>query len=61
MYLASRSLYRAGLLVAVAAAVFTFGCKKKTVRTATSAAGREARAIISHGDVAGQPGFHQQR
>ena len=31
MYLASRSLYRAGLLVAVAAAVFTFGCKKKTV------------------------------
>src|SRR5260370_39337319 len=31
MYLASRSLYRAGLLVAVAAAVFTFGCGKKTV------------------------------
>jgi peptidoglycan-associated lipoprotein len=31
MYLASRSLYRAGLLVAVAAAVFTFGCHKKTV------------------------------
>src|SRR5712691_10379962 len=31
MYLASRSLYRAGLLVALAAAVFTFGCKKKTV------------------------------
>jgi peptidoglycan-associated lipoprotein len=31
MYLATRSLYRAGLLVAVAAAVFTFGCKKKTV------------------------------
>ena len=31
MYLASRSLYRAGLLIAVAAAVFTFGCHKKTV------------------------------
>jgi peptidoglycan-associated lipoprotein len=31
MYLATRSLYRAGLLVVVAAAVFTFGCKKKTV------------------------------
>jgi peptidoglycan-associated lipoprotein len=31
MYLASRSLYRAGLLVALAAAVFTFGCGKKTV------------------------------
>jgi peptidoglycan-associated lipoprotein len=29
MYLASRSIYRAGLLVAVAAAVFTFGCAKK--------------------------------
>src|SRR6266436_4320997 len=28
---ASRSLYRAGLLVALAAAVFTFGCGKKTV------------------------------
>src|SRR5258708_33480164 len=28
---ASRSLYRAGLLVALAAAVFTFGCKKKTI------------------------------
>jgi peptidoglycan-associated lipoprotein len=31
MYLATRSLYRAGLLVAVAAALFTFGCGKKTV------------------------------
>ena len=31
MKLASRSLYRAGLLVALAAAVFTFGCGKKTV------------------------------
>jgi peptidoglycan-associated lipoprotein len=28
MYLASRSLYRAGLFVMLAAAVFTFGCKK---------------------------------
>jgi peptidoglycan-associated lipoprotein len=31
MYLATRSLYRAGLLVAVAAAIFTVGCGKKTV------------------------------
>src|SRR5258707_8493386 len=31
MKLASRSLYRAGLLVALAAAVFTFGCAKKKV------------------------------
>src|ERR1700756_2294756 len=31
MYLASRSLCRAGLLVAVAAAVFTFGSHKKPV------------------------------
>src|SRR5260370_42223628 len=32
MNLASRSLYRAGLLLTLAAAVFTFGCKK-TIRT----------------------------
>ncbi len=31
MYSASRSLYRAGLLVTLAAAVFTFGCAKKKV------------------------------
>jgi peptidoglycan-associated lipoprotein len=31
MKLASRSLYRAGLLVALAAAIFTFGCAKKQV------------------------------
>jgi len=31
MKLASRSLYRAGLLVALAAAMFTFGCAKKQV------------------------------
>jgi peptidoglycan-associated lipoprotein len=31
MYLASRSLYRAGLLTALAAAVLMFGCGKKTV------------------------------
>jgi peptidoglycan-associated lipoprotein len=31
MYLASRKLYRAGLLLTVAAAVFTFGCGKKKV------------------------------
>src|SRR5713101_9766729 len=31
MNLASRSLYRAGLLVTLAAALFTFGCGKKTV------------------------------
>ena len=31
MYLASRSLYRAGLFVMLAAAVFTFGCGKKKV------------------------------
>src|SRR5713226_3120129 len=31
MKLASRSLYRAGLLVTLAAAVFTFGCAKKKV------------------------------
>lgn len=31
MKLASRSLYRAGLLTALAAAVFTFGCAKKQV------------------------------
>jgi peptidoglycan-associated lipoprotein len=31
MNLASRSLYRAGLLTALAAAVFTFGCAKKQV------------------------------
>ena len=30
MKLASRSLYRAGLLVTMAAAIFTFGCTKKT-------------------------------
>src|SRR5260370_30667602 len=28
---ASRSMYRAGLVVALAAALFTFGCAKKTV------------------------------
>ena len=31
MNLASRSLYRAGLLVVLAAAVFTFGCKKTRI------------------------------
>jgi peptidoglycan-associated lipoprotein len=31
MKLASRSLYRAGLLVTMAAAIFTFGCGKKNV------------------------------
>src|SRR5712664_804922 len=31
MYLASRSLCRAGLLAALAVGVFTFGCNKKTV------------------------------
>src|SRR5258708_22270964 len=31
MKLASRSLYRAGLLLTLAAAVFTFGCGKKKV------------------------------
>jgi len=31
MNLASRSLYRAGLLVALAAAIFTVGCGKKTI------------------------------
>jgi peptidoglycan-associated lipoprotein len=31
MKLASRSLYRAGLLVTMAAAIFTFGCAKKQV------------------------------
>jgi peptidoglycan-associated lipoprotein len=31
MKLASRSLYRTGLLVALAAAIFTFGCAKKQV------------------------------
>ena len=31
MILASRSLYRAGMILTLAAAVFTFGCKKKAV------------------------------
>src|SRR5258708_37241502 len=31
MNLASRSLYRTGLLITLAAAVFTFGCAKKKV------------------------------
>src|SRR5260370_41339942 len=34
MYLASRSLCRAGLLAALAVALFTFGCGKKTVAPA---------------------------
>jgi len=53
MKLASRSLCRAGLLVTLAAAIFTFGCAKKQVAAPAAAAAAASRGCNSHGDLAG--------
>jgi len=59
MRLVSRSHHRTGLIAALVAAAFTFGCAKKPVAQ-TPAAPAPLRCGASHSDVAGQPYLHQQ-